>query len=208
MHNMQPYVRDAILGIEALVDILKTRPKQVSPERMIEILDEIADGLANPDKTPEQGIVPEQNLRTSVEVWLKEHTHTEASMHFADLLMAEYPELAYVGLPGMVVLPDPDHVTEDMLDASRDLWRYFENNGQERPTMANVKKFLDMLMDTSGLPKWFLHGANETPSPYLTKTGRATLCYTLTVAGFQREKEKQDDDSQCRTPVSDGPEQG
>lgn len=180
--EMLPFVKEAVLGIEALVASLEL--KNLSKEVVIQHLNGLADGLSNPHNLPETAEA-QTKARVSVEEWLKANTHTEASMQLADQLLEEYPELAYVGKPGMVVVPDADNMTNEMMDGARDYLRF----GQAFPNTPQTYTVIRDHLLASGvekeiIPEWLMKGGDTS----LTKSDRAILCYALTLSAFLRKE--------------------
>lgn len=74
-----------------------------------------------------------------------------------------------------VIVEHPDHMTEDMVDASRSLLLYTDTFSTH--DAAHIRELLSMRGWTKRhLPEWF-----QTYEGHLTKAGRASLAYHLTV---------------------------
>lgn len=99
---------------------------------------------------------------------------------------------------GMVVLPDADNITEEMVDASRGLHLYY-STGTNGVNCDDMRKHLKRYSPWSEQfwPEWFRES-----NDHLTKAGRALLAYALTVAAYQNPNAKQlyfDDASERNT---------
>ena len=88
---------------------------------------------------------------------------------------------------GMVVMPDADNITEEMIDASRGLHLYYSTD-KGGVNCEDMRKHLKRYSPWSEQfwPEWF-RDSND----HLTKAGRALLAYALTVAAHQNPNAKQ-----------------
>lgn len=88
---------------------------------------------------------------------------------------------------GMVVLPDADNITEEMVDASRGLHLYYSTD-KGGVNCEDMRKHLKRYSPWSEQfwPEWFRESHD-----HLTKAGRALLAYALTVAAYQNPNAKQ-----------------
>ena len=83
---------------------------------------------------------------------------------------------------GTVVVPDAEHMTEAMVDASRGLHLYYMDTGAGSVSSPKMRKHLRMYAPWSEKhwPKWFADDGD-----HLTKAGRAIVAHALTIGAYQ-----------------------
>jgi hypothetical protein len=119
------------------------------------------------------------------EAWLEElreaiaNNRNEEALIIIDSMPAELQDIRKLG-KGMVVLPDAEHMTEEMIDATRGLHLYYSEGGSG-VTCEHMRLHLRRYAPWSEKhwPVWF---AEE--NDYLTKAGRAIVAHALTVGAF------------------------
>lgn len=104
--------------------------------------------------------------------------HSKA-LRLIDSLPQSLKDLKHVGQTHVIV-SQPDHMTEDMVDASRSLLLYTDTFSTH--DAAHIRELLSMRGWTKRhLPEWF-----QTYEGHLTKAARASLAYHLTImAGLE-----------------------
>lgn len=119
------------------------------------------------------------------EAWLEElreaiaENRNSDALTIIDSMPAELQEIRKLG-KGMVVLPDAEHMTEEMIDATRGLHLYYMEGGSG-VSCENMRLHLRRFAPWSEKhwPVWF---AEE--NGHLTKAGRAIVAHALTVGAF------------------------
>lgn len=106
---------------------------------------------------------------------------------------------------GTVVVPDAEHMTEAMVDASRGLHLFYMESGAGAVSSPSMRRHLRMYAPWSEKhwPKWFAEDGD-----HLTKAGRAIVAHALTIGAYQDpEARKQyfEVDTSRRTRVWDNP---
>ncbi len=118
-------------------------------------------------------------------VWmqqLRQHIlngETVAALRLIDNLPEHMRHLHLLG-QGHVIVPDAEHMSEDMVDATRSLLLYTDTFSTH--DAAHIRELLSMRGWTKRhLPEWF-----QTYEGHLTKAARASLAYHLTImAGLE-----------------------
>lgn len=110
----------------------------------------------------------------------------QVAIQLIDSLPEHLTGMSQVG-KGMVVLPDADNITEEMVDASRGLHLYYSTD-KGGVNCEDMRKHLKRYSPWSEQfwPEWFRES-----NDHLTKAGRALLAYALTVAAHQNPNAKQ-----------------
>ena len=104
------------------------------------------------------------------------YLNEEAALSIGGIL-ADHPELGLVGLPGMVVIPDADNMTDDMEDATR---RYHLLCSNEKLYYCD-----DLYQSLTKYHPWVpKHLGILRKGGTTTKSMRAQVCHNLTVAAF------------------------
>lgn len=83
---------------------------------------------------------------------------------------------------GTVVVPDAEHMTEAMVDASRGLHLFYVESGAGAVSSPSMRRHLRMYAPWSEKhwPKWFAEDGD-----HLTKAGRAIVAHALTIGAYQ-----------------------
>lgn len=105
------------------------------------------------------------------------HEENAKALRLLDSLPQNLKDLKHVGQTHVVV-PHPDHMTEDMIDASRRLLLYTDTFG------THDTEYLTKVLSHHGhtadhLPQWFTEHRG-----HVTKGARAALAYHLTVMDY------------------------
>lgn len=105
---------------------------------------------------------------------------TDEALFMIDSLPPQLEEMRNVK-KGHVVVPDAEHMTEQMVDASRGLHLYYLDGGQGIDC-AKMREHLRRYAPWSEKwwPQWF-----KEEEGHLTKAGRAIVAHAMTIGGYQ-----------------------